>query len=153
MSNSSNCPVFVDGQKVCEATGASYSVHSPVEYRGSGVPGTPTVVEQDPPEYTIEIDLPGETYLPIDHESRVEVAIPPSAHGDVGWHVIEVWEINQFEQHEHEASLSAWQGHIHTDVEYLGDDTKVATEERGLTSEDEQAVESDADFEADVHDI
>jgi hypothetical protein len=125
-------PIFVDGQKIAEATQLSYSINAPVEYKGSGLPGTPTVVEQDPPEYLIEAELPVEAYAPIDHESRVEVAFPPSDHGGSGWRVVEVWEIHQFEITNGSFELATWQGEVHDGVDYLGFDTDRVVDDQKL---------------------
>lgn len=165
MNQASSCPVFVDGQHICEATSASYSVERETRHVGAGHPGRVGRVEADPPMYEASFELPAETRLSIDHESRVEVAFPPDLHGGTGWRVLEVWEIYEYEQTVDRVEIGAYNGDIHTGVEYLGDDTKVATEKRGLiespdsgiaidiTNADDESPDSDEDFEVDVHDI
>jgi len=174
MTTQHSYPIFVDGQKIAEATQLSYEIKEPVRYAGTGKPG-PTVVEQDPPEYTIEATLPGDDiYAPIDMESHVEVAIPPTVHGGTGWRVLEVWEIHQYEIRNGEFDLAAWQGTVVDDVDYLGfdtdaivDGTKRVEPEPGIAlridtkheSGQSDAIvedsdsEDESDFEADVHDI
>lgn len=139
-----NIPIFIDGERVCEATKASYTVKSPVQYSNVGLPG-PTVVEHDPPEYTAEFDIVSETGLSIGPDSRVEIAFPPGTHDQTKWRVLELWEISEIEMVDGTVELSAWDGHIHTGVSYLGDDTMVATDD-GLRDVDDG-------FEANVHDI
>lgn len=172
-TRSNQHPIFVDGQKICEATRLSYSTEEPVEFHGSGLPGTPNVVERDPPTYTIEATLPtDDIYAPIDQNSRVEIGIPPSDHAGEGWKVVEVWHIKQFEITGSEFSLTAYQGRETVGVDYLGfdidevvDGSKLVEPQPGVdlridtkhepTDEKSVVVESDedSDFEADVHDI
>jgi len=165
MTNNSSCPVFVDGQRMCEAGNVSYTVENDVQYHGSGLPGTPSRIESGPPKFEIELELLSEIRLQIDHNSRVEVAIPPDVHGGTAWRVVEVWEVYMFEQMASgEVTIAAYQGDIHTGVNYLGDDTKVAKEKRGLvepednlsidiSDADEESPETDSDFTANVEDI
>jgi len=172
---SNSYPIFVDGAKFAEATALSYSVETPVHHTGIGKPGMPDVVEQDPPEYFIEAELPtSDIYAPIDTQSHVEFAIPPTDHDGSGWKVIEVWEIHQFEITGGSFELAAWQGKEVTGVDYLGfdtdaivDGTKRVEPEPGIDlridtkheSDDAGTVlgeaedEDESDFEADVHDI
>lgn len=177
MNTQHSYPIFVDGQKIAEATQLSYEIKEPVRYAGTGKPGL-TVVEQDPPEYTIEATLPSDNiYVPISMESHVEVAIPPTVHGGTGWRVIEVWEIHQYEIRNGEFDLAAWQGTVVDDVDYLGfdtdaivDDTKRVEPEPGidlridtkhdsddadtvLDDSNEEGKGEDGGFTADVHDI
>lgn len=160
MRSNSTCPIYVDGSKVCEAPNVSYTVEQNVTHSGVGNPNRPSIVDRDPPEYDIEIETPGAVYFPIDHESRVEIAIPPSVHGGTSWRVLEVWEINAFEQTEDMVSLSAWEGDIHTGVDYLGfdtdetvNDTRSAPNRQKTLEVLSEEGEDDGDFEAEVHDI
>lgn len=148
MNNSSSCPVFVDGAKVCEADEASYTVESPVAFHGSGLPGSNTVAEQNPPEYTVTLELSDRTRLWVDHTSRVEVAFPPDTHDGQKWHVIEVWEINEFEQNGRSVTLHGWDGAVHRAVSHLGDDLSNVETEQGSIELDESS-----EFEADIRDI
>jgi len=161
-------PIFVDGQKICESTNLSWSIKSPVRFAGSGQPG-PTVAEHDPPEYTIEAELPSsDIYAPISYDSHVEVGMPPITHAASGWRVIEVWEINQYEITAGEFSLSAYQGRVVDGVNTLGSDTdravggeKQIETSPGATMRIENEAESsdsvsdtdDTDISATVHDI
>lgn len=174
MNSTSSYPIFIDGRKFAEATRLSYTIKEPVEYKGLDHPGH-TIVERDPPEFEVEADLPhDEMYMPIDHESHVEFAIPPSDHGGSGWRVLEVSQIHQYEITNGYFELAAWQGQITDDVDYLGfdtdaivDGTKRVEPEPGIDlridtkheSDDAGTVtidsddEGEPDFEADVHDI
>jgi hypothetical protein len=165
MNQTSNCPIFVDGQRICEAHSVSYTIEREVEYNGRGFPGDLGYIETDPPAFAVTLELPEGILLSIDHESRVEVAIPPDVHGGAKWRVIEVWEIHHFEQAATDVEIAAYQGDLHTGVEYLGDDTNVAKDKRGLVepednfaidisdSDEESPETDDADFTANVEDI
>jgi hypothetical protein len=177
MNSTNSYPIFVDGQKIGEATSVSYTIKKPVEYKGIDHPGH-TVVERDPPEFEVKADLPvDDLYAPIDHESHVEFAIPPSDHDESGWRVLEVWEIHQYEIMNGYIELAAWQGEITDEVDYLGFDTDAIVEgekrvepEPGidlridtkhesdeantvLDDSDDKGKSEDGGFEADVHDI
>lgn len=123
----SRCPVFIDGERVCEATGVTVSTDNNID-QVSDPRNTDFQAYTTEPEITLSIDVPDTVYVPVDCDSRVEIAVKPTEHDASGWKVIEVWEINEVSVTDGHADLSAYKYDIQDGVTYLGFDTQEVVE-------------------------